>query len=67
MPEKRISIHATRYDPEHDKEPHLQTYDIPFSDESMVVLDALNYIKSHVDGSLSYRCRAAWASAAAAG
>src|SRR5205823_4285044 len=29
------------------------------ADESMVVLDALNYIKGHVDGSLSYRwsCR----------
>ena len=59
MAEKRITIKATRFDPEHDSEPRLQTYVIPFTDESEVVLDALNYIKAHVDGSLSYRwsCR----------
>ena len=59
MAEKRITLRATRYDPDKDAAPRLQSYDIPFSDESMVVLDALNYIKSHVDGSLSYRwsCR----------
>src|SRR2546429_642912 len=59
MPEKRITIKATRYDPEKDEKPRLQSYEIPFYDESMVVLDALNYIKSNVDGSLSYRwsCR----------
>ncbi len=59
MTEKRITIQATRFDPEHDPEPRLQTYVIPFKDESEVVLDALNYIKAHVDGSLSYRwsCR----------
>src|SRR5229473_1200959 len=56
---KRITIKATRFDPDKDEKPRLQSYDIPFSDESMVVLDALNYIKGHVDGSLSYRwsCR----------
>src|SRR6266849_4385713 len=45
MAEKRITIRATRFDPEKDKAPRLQSYDIPFSDESMVVLDALNHIK----------------------
>ena len=56
---KRITIKATRFDPDKDEKPRLQSYDIPFSDDSMVVLDALNYIKGHVDGSLSYRwsCR----------
>ena len=59
MAEKRITIRATRFDPEKDKAPRMQSYDIPFADDAMVVLDALNYIKSHVDGSLSYRwsCR----------
>src|SRR2546429_9585636 len=59
MPDKRITIRATRYDPDKDEKPRLQSYDIPFYDESMVVLDALNYIKSDIDGSLSYRwsCR----------
>ncbi len=50
MAEKRITIRATRFDPDKDKAPRLQSYDIPFSDDSMVVLDALNHIKSHVDG-----------------
>ena len=56
---KRITIQATRFDPDKDEKPRLQSYEIPFGDESMVVLDALNYIKGHVDGSLSYRwsCR----------
>jgi fumarate reductase iron-sulfur subunit len=59
MAEKRITIQATRFDPDKDSAPRLQSYEIPFPDESMVVLDALNYIKAHVDGSLSYRwsCR----------
>src|SRR3989442_9506334 len=59
MAEKRITIRTTRFDPDKDKAPRLQSYDIPFADESMVVLDALNHIKAHVDGSLSYRwsCR----------
>ena len=59
MPEKKITIRATRFDPDHDQQPRLQSYEIPFSDDSMVVLDALNYIKAHVDGTLSYRwsCR----------
>src|SRR5260370_30709230 len=59
MAEKRITIRATRFDPDKDTAPRLQSYDIPFSDESMVAVAALNYIKAHVDGSLSYRwsCR----------
>src|SRR5436853_7552426 len=59
MPDKKVTIQATRFDPDRDEKPRLQSYEIPFSDESMVVLDALNYIKSHVDGSVSYRwsCR----------
>jgi succinate dehydrogenase iron-sulfur subunit len=56
---KRITIRASRFDPDRDERPRMQSYEIPFGDESMVVLDALNYIKGHVDGSLSYRwsCR----------
>jgi succinate dehydrogenase iron-sulfur subunit len=59
LADKRIAIQAVRFDPEHDSAPHNQSYDIPFYDDSMVVLDALNYIKNHVDGSLSFRwsCR----------
>ena len=59
MAEKRITINAMRYDADKDAKPRLQSYEIPFYDDSMVVLDALNHIKSHLDGSLSYRwsCR----------
>jgi fumarate reductase iron-sulfur subunit len=59
LADKRVTIQAVRYDPEKDSAPRTQTYEIPFYDDSMVVLDALNYIKTHVDGSLSYRwsCR----------
>src|SRR5213596_3946253 len=59
MPDKTITIRATRFDPDKDQEPRLQSYEVPFFDESMVVLDALNHIKAHIDGSLSYRwsCR----------
>ncbi|MDQ6772461.1 MAG: succinate dehydrogenase iron-sulfur subunit [Candidatus Dormibacteraeota bacterium] len=39
-------------------QPRLQDYDIPFESD-MVVLDGLNWIKTHLDGSVSYRwsCR----------
>ena len=55
---KTIDITVIRFDPENSSAPYEQTYTIPYDDE-MVVLDGLNYIKDHVDGSLSYRwsCR----------
>ena len=55
---KTIDITVIRYDPENSSVPYDQSYTIPYDDE-MVVLDGLNYIKDHVDGSLSYRwsCR----------
>jgi len=47
-----------RYHPERDAEPVFQRYDVPYRDD-WVVLDAINYIKDHVDGTLAYRwsCR----------
>ena len=53
-----ITITATRYTPEQGSPPRTQSYTIPYA-EDMVVLDALNYIKNYVDGSLSFRwsCR----------
>jgi len=57
--EKEITLSITRYDPDRDQAPREQEYRVPFKDENWVVLDALNYVKGHVDGSLSYRwsCR----------
>ncbi len=53
-----ITLEVTRYCPERDAQPSVQRYDVPFR-KDWVVLDALNYIKDRVDGSLSYRwsCR----------
>jgi fumarate reductase iron-sulfur subunit len=58
MTAKTIKLSVSRYDPERDETPRLQSYDVPFN-EDWVVLDALNWIKAHVDGSVNYRwsCR----------
>ena len=58
MAGRQITLSVTRFDPDRDREPNLQSYEVPFEDD-MVVLDALNWIKTHVDGSVSYRwsCR----------
>ena len=53
-----IKLEITRYCPERDAEPSFQTYEVPFR-KDWVILDALNYIKDKVDGSLTFRwsCR----------
>jgi succinate dehydrogenase iron-sulfur subunit len=58
MTEKTMELEILRYRPEQDQKPSFQTYVVPFKQE-WVVLDAINYIKDYVDGSLSYRwsCR----------
>ena len=53
-----IALEVTRYCPDQESEPTSQRFEVPFR-EDWVVLDALNYIKDKLDGSLSYRwsCR----------
>ncbi len=53
-----ITVSVSRYRPEQESEPTWEDYDVPLTD-NWVILDALNYIKDAVDGSLSYRwsCR----------
>ncbi len=55
---ENITLEVTRYSPERDAEPTLQRYQVPLR-KDWVVLDALNYIKDQVDGSLTFRwsCR----------
>jgi fumarate reductase iron-sulfur subunit len=55
---EQIALEVTRFSPERDKTPTVQSFDVPLRKE-WVVLDALNYIKDKVDGSLSFRwsCR----------
>ncbi len=58
MAEETITIEVLRYLPENGVEPEFQSYDVPLRSD-WVVLDALNHIKDHIDGTLSYRwsCR----------
>ena len=58
MSQDVATIRVTRYRPEKDLKPYYQEYKVPYR-RDMVVLDALNYIKAEVDGSLTYRwsCR----------
>lgn len=53
-----VNVEVCRYRPEEEAEPTWQTYEVPLHEDWMV-LDALNYIKDQLDGSLSYRwsCR----------
>ena len=58
--EKIIEIEVLRYRPEQDKEPVLQRYKVPYTDD-MSVLQGLQYIKDYLDGTVSFRwsCRMA--------
>ena len=49
-----IALTVSRYRPEQETEPTVQTYEVPYR-KDWVVLDALNYIKDQLDGSLSDR------------
>ena len=53
-----IKFEVSRYRPEEESEPTLQSYDVPYN-KDWVVLDALNHVKNEIDGSLSFRwsCR----------
>jgi len=54
----KIVLEIARYAPDRDQEPSFQSFEVPLRKE-WVVLDALNYIKDEVDGTLTYRwsCR----------
>ncbi len=53
-----ITLEVARYRPETDTEPAFQQYEVPLNGD-WVILDALNYVKDKLDGSLSFRwsCR----------
>jgi succinate dehydrogenase / fumarate reductase iron-sulfur subunit len=57
---KKAVFKILRYDPEVDKKPHYETYEVPV-DIGMTVLESLYYILENYDGSLAFRssCRAA--------
>jgi fumarate reductase iron-sulfur subunit len=53
-----ILMQVSRYRPEQETKPTVQEYEVPLR-RDWAVLDGLNYIKDHQDGTLSYRwsCR----------
>ena len=55
---EKITLEIARYSPERDEKPAFERYEAPYR-KDWVVLDALNYVKDKVDGSLSFRwsCR----------
>ena len=57
---QEIEIEVLRYRSEVDWKPVPQVYRVPFTDD-MSVLQGLQYIKDHLDGTLSFRwsCRMA--------
>jgi fumarate reductase iron-sulfur subunit len=57
---RKVKIEVLRYQPEQDDTPVWQSYSVPFDDDTSV-LQALQYIKDEVDGTLSFRwsCRMA--------
>ncbi|MCH7512043.1 MAG: succinate dehydrogenase/fumarate reductase iron-sulfur subunit [Chloroflexi bacterium] len=56
--EQTVTLEVIRYRPEQDERPTFQRDEVPYR-QDWVVLDALNYLKDYVDGTLSYRwsCR----------
>src|ERR1700709_102819 len=57
---RTIEIECLRYNPEIDTEPRFESFYVPFRDD-MSVLQGMQYIKDHLDGSLTFRwsCRMA--------
>ncbi len=50
-----IVLHIYRFNPETDEKPSMQVYQVPVFKRGMKLLDALNYIKGQLDGTLTYR------------
>ncbi len=57
-PTKTVCFEVLRFNPEKDRTPHLRQYSLPVT-KGMTVLDGLNWIKEHLDSTLSWRssCR----------
>jgi len=60
MAKVKANVKILRYNPEKDKKPYWKTYDVDV-EEDVTILDVLNEIHWHHDGSLAYRrsCRSA--------
>ena len=54
MAEQKMTVEVFRYDPAADGDTRFDSYEVPYQSE-WVVLDALNWIKDELDGSLTFR------------
>ncbi len=50
-----VQLEIYRFNPETDAHPRMQSYEVPVIKPGMKLLDALNHIKWHIDGTLTYR------------
>src|SRR5512136_273463 len=52
------TVRIQRFNPDNDKKPYLQDFKVPLTSDT-TILDALNFIKAELDGSLTFRrsCR----------
>lgn len=59
-PLREITLEIVRYQPTKAAAPYVETFTIPFTDDTSV-LQGLQYVKDHLDGSLTFRwsCRMA--------
>ena len=55
---KSIKTRVFRFNPDQDKEPFFQEYDVPW-EPGMTAMDALDYIYQNIDGTLAYYDHAA--------
>lgn len=60
MARDEVRLSVFRFDPEKDEGSRYQTCSVPYS-KNLTILDALNFVKEEIDGTLSFRqsCRAA--------
>ncbi len=52
---RTVRLSVFRFDPERDARPYMQSYEVPVIRPGMKLLDALNHIKWHLDGTLTFR------------
>lgn len=50
---RKIKMKCFRYDPDEDKKPHFETYEIPLSG-AMSVQDCLMYVRKKIDPSITF-------------
>ncbi|MCF6154684.1 MAG: succinate dehydrogenase iron-sulfur subunit [Candidatus Brocadia sp.] len=61
MKNDKVFFHILRFNPDTDKKPFFQKFEIPFTRKDLTVLEGLNYIQQRLDNSLAFRssCREA--------